>query len=139
MKTPDITVERIKKYLSEGKRFDGRGPEDFREIIVETGVAKKAEGSARVKIGKTEVLVGIKMNIGEPYPDSQDQGNMMATVELTPLSSNRYELGPPKIGAIERKVSDYRPCPGQGVDARYSTDNARRSNCQPVPPKRPAD
>jgi len=101
MKTADITGERIRKYLSEDKRFDGRKLKEFREIIIEPGVAKNAEGSARVKIGKTEVIVGVKMNIGTPYADSPDKGNMMVTAELLPLSSPRFENGPPKFPAIE--------------------------------------
>jgi len=101
MKTPRITAERIEEYLSSGKRFDGRKPEDFREITIETGISKKAEGSARVRIGKTEVLVGIKMAVGEPYPDSPNKGNLMVTSELLPLSSSRFESGPPRFPAIE--------------------------------------
>jgi len=99
--TSNLTGERIKKYLSEGKRFDNRKLEEFREISIETGVSKNAEGSARVKLGKTEVLVGIKMNVSEPYSDSPDKGNMMVTAELLPLSSPRFENGPPKFPAIE--------------------------------------
>jgi len=87
--------------ILEGKRFDNRKPDEFREITIETGVAKNAEGSARVKIGKTEVLVGVKMNIGEPYPDSPDKGNLMTTAELLPLSSPRIQLGRPGIESIE--------------------------------------
>ena len=101
METPKITKERIKEYLAEGKRFDGRAPDEFREISIETGVSKNAEGSARVRIGKTEVLVGVKLAVGEPYPDSLDKGNLMITAELIPLSSPRFENGPPKFEAIE--------------------------------------
>lgn len=99
--TSDLTAERIKKYLAEGKRFDGRKPDEFRDIVIETGVSKNAEGSARVKLGETEVLVGVKMNVSEPYPDSPDKGNLMVTAELLPLSSPRFESGPPKFPAIE--------------------------------------
>lgn len=99
--TSAITGERIKRYLDEGKRFDSRNPEEFREIVIETNVSKNAEGSARVKIGKTEVVVGIKMDVSEPYPDAQDKGNIMVTAELLPLSSPRFENGPPKFPAIE--------------------------------------
>ena len=101
MKTPKITIDRISKYLAEGKRFDGRKPEEFRDLQIEFGVSNKAEGSARVKLGKTEVIVGVKMDTSTPYPDSPDKGNLMVTAEMTPLSSPRVELGPPKFTAIE--------------------------------------
>ncbi len=101
IETSDITGQRIKEYLGKGKRFDNRKLEEFREIIIEKDVSKKAEGSVRVKIGKTEVLVGIKMNVSEPYPDSPDKGNLMVTAELLPLSSPRFEYGPPKFPTIE--------------------------------------
>lgn len=101
METPRITAERIKQYLSQGKRFDGRAPEEFREIFIETGISKKAEGSARVKIGNTEVIAGVKMDVATPYPDSPNKGNLMVGAELLPLSSERFESGPPKFAAIE--------------------------------------
>jgi len=99
--TPKITKERIVQYLEEGKRFDRRDAEEFREIEIETGISKKSEGSARVKIGDTEIIVGVKMDTGTPYPDSPDKGNLMVSTELTPLSSSRFEAGPPKFSAIE--------------------------------------
>ncbi len=99
--TSEITRERIRKYLESGKRFDGRKPDEFRDIVIEPEVSKNAEGSVRVKIGKTEVLVGVKMDVGEPYPDSADKGNLMVTAEFLPLSSPRFELGPPKFNSIE--------------------------------------
>ena len=101
METPRITAERIREYLKKGKRFDNRGLEDFREITIETGVSKNAEGSARVKIGNTEVIVGIKMDVSEPYADSPNEGNLMVSSELLPLSSSRFEIGPPRIESIE--------------------------------------
>jgi exosome complex component RRP42 len=105
--TPKVTGERIKRYLEEGKRFDGRGPEEFRELIIEKNVSIKAEGSVRVKLGKTEVIVGVKMAPGEPYADSPDKGNLMVSAEMSPLSSPRFEAGPPKIDAIEwARVTD---------------------------------
>jgi len=101
METSNLTGKTIQKYLNEGKRFDERKLEEFRDIEVEVGVSKNAEGSARVKIGKTEVIVGIKLDVTTPYPDSPTDGNLMVTTELLPLSSPRFELGPPKIDSIE--------------------------------------
>jgi exosome complex component RRP42 len=99
--TSDMTGERIKEYLLEGKRFDNRKLDEFRDLKIETGISKNAEGSAMVKLGKTEVVVGVKMNVSEPYPDSPDKGNLMVTAELLPLSSPRFENGPPRFPAIE--------------------------------------
>jgi len=82
--TPDVTKQRIKVYLNEGKRFDLRGNEEFREISIEKNVSEKAEGSVRVRIGKTEVLVGVKMSVGEPYPDSANKGKLVRQ-DLSPL------------------------------------------------------
>ena len=101
METSNITANRIRQYLAEGKRFDSRKPDEFREIEIETGVSKKAEGSARVRIGKTEVIVGVKMDVMEPYADSANKGNLIVSAELLPLSSERFESGPPKFPAIE--------------------------------------
>lgn len=99
--TSNLTAERIKKYLMKGKRFDGRKPDELRDIKIETGVSKKAEGSAKIILGKTEIIVGIKMDVGEPFPDSGNKGNLITTAELLPLSSPRFESGPPKFPAIE--------------------------------------
>lgn len=96
-----LTSKRIGEYLAEGKRFDGRKLDEFRNIEIECGISKKAEGSARVKLGNTEVWVGVKMDVMEPYPDSPNKGNLMVTAELTPMSHSKYELGPPKFNAIE--------------------------------------
>lgn len=101
VKTPRINGQRIRKYLAEGKRFDGRKPEEFRELIIEPKVSCKAEGSCRVKLGKTEVIVGVKLGVSEPYPDSANKGNLMTTAEILPLSSPRIELGKPGFESIE--------------------------------------
>ncbi len=101
IQTSKIMGNRIKQYLNSGKRFDGRDLETFRDLEVEYGVSNHAEGSVRVKLGKTEVIVGVKMDVGTPYPDSKNKGNLMTTMELLPLSSPRIELGPPKFDSIE--------------------------------------
>lgn len=92
----------IINLLNAGVRLDGRKLTEYREHVeVEYGVVKTAEGSARVKIGETEVIVGIKMEVGEPYPDTPDEGTIIVGAELLPLSNPEFELGPPGIQAIE--------------------------------------
>ena len=92
----------IIKLSDSNTRLDGRKLTDYRKPIkVEYSITTTAEGSARVKIGETEVIVGVKVEVSEPYPDTPDQGSMMVGAELLPLSSPDFELGPPRIEAIE--------------------------------------
>jgi len=98
---PSIKRDYLAKLAKNGKRADGRGFNDFRNIEIETGIVSKAEGSARVKIGNTQVLTGIKMDIGEPYPDTPETGVMTTAAELIPLASPDFEAGPPREDAIE--------------------------------------
>ena len=99
--TPLIKRDYLTKLAENGKRTDGRQFDEFRKIEIETGVVSKAEGSAKVKIGNTQVIAGIKMDIGEPYPDTPDQGAMSTAAELIPLASPDFESGPPREDAIE--------------------------------------
>ncbi|MDP4039267.1 MAG: exosome complex protein Rrp42 [Candidatus Pacearchaeota archaeon] len=101
MKVSNLSKEMLNRMFAEGKRFDGRGLLDLRDFEVEYGVSNKAEGSARIRMGKTEVIVGVKMQLGVPYPDSPDKGNLMVSADLLPLASPRFESGPPRFPAIE--------------------------------------
>ena len=101
MESSNLTSEKLSKMFAEGKRFDGRGLLDHRPIEISHEVSNKAEGSARVKMGKTEVIAGVKMQLGEPYPDSPNKGNLMVSGDLLPLASPRFETGPPRFPAIE--------------------------------------
>ena len=58
-------------------------------------------GSAKVTIGNTEVIAGVKIEVSTPYPDSPNEGSMMIGAEFLPLSSPNFESGPPSIDAIE--------------------------------------
>lgn len=95
------------KYYKDGVRFDGRKIMDYRPVKVEYGVSGSAEGSARVTIGDTVVIAGVKMALETPYPDTPEQGNLMVNAELLPLSSPEFETGPPGDQAIElARVTD---------------------------------
>lgn len=96
-----VKQKRIAQLVSHGKRLDGRGLTDYREIQLEVGVIERAEGSARARLGKTEVMVGIKIEVGEPFPDVPNEGVLTVNVELVPLASSTFEPGPPNENAIE--------------------------------------
>jgi exosome complex component RRP42 len=101
----DVIAEIRKDYIyglaKRGERADGRALDEYRPIQVEVGVIEKAEGSARVRIGNTQVLVGIKLQPGEPFADAPETGVIITNVELVPLASPSFEPGPPNENAIE--------------------------------------
>jgi len=96
-----VRSKQIEALLEKGTRLDERGLNDTREIRIEQGIIEKAEGSARVYLGKTEVLVGVKVETGEPFPDTPNNGVMTVNAELVPLASPHFEPGPPDENSIE--------------------------------------
>ncbi|MEK6809754.1 MAG: RNA-binding protein [Nanoarchaeota archaeon] len=113
--------DHITALLQKEMREDGRKPLEYRKPIkVEYDISpKSAEGSARVTMGDTIVVAGVKLEVGAPFPDSQDEGNLMVNVELTPLSNPDYELGPPSPAAIEyARVVDRALREGHALDTK---------------------
>jgi exosome complex component RRP42 len=97
----DIKRDYVFQLAKQGKRYDGRGFDEYRPITIETNVVKRAEGSARVRIGDTTVVCGVKMAPGEPYPDTPNLGTMTTSAELVPIASPDFETGPPRAESIE--------------------------------------
>ncbi len=93
--------EYIKKLAKEGLRIDGRKFDEYRNVKVEFGISKKADGSAMAIIGKTKVMAGVKLELGEPYRDSPDEGSLMVSYEESQIANPLWEGGPPNEEAIE--------------------------------------
>jgi len=98
-----VSKEYIRTLAKKGLRSDKRKMDEYRQpVSVEYGVSSKsAEGSAKVTIGDTVVVAGVKTEVGTPYPDRPNEGTIMVNVELLPMSSPEFESGPPSIEAIE--------------------------------------
>jgi len=96
-----IKQKQIEHLLEQGKRLDGREATEYREIKIEQGLIERAEGSARVLLGKTEVVAGVKIEVGEPFPDTPNDGVLTVNAELVPLASPTFEPGPPDENSIE--------------------------------------
>ncbi|RLI84180.1 RNA-binding protein [Archaeoglobales archaeon] len=97
----DIKKDYVLSKLRDEERIDGRKLDEIRPIEIETNLISKAEGSALVKLGDTQVMVGIKMQPGEPFPDVPDKGVIITNAELVPLASPTFEAGPPDETSIE--------------------------------------
>ncbi len=91
----------IADLARQGKRIDTRTLDQFREISIEVGPVKSAQGSALVKIGKTQVMAGVKVERAEPFADKPDSGMLIVNAELLPLASPTFEPGRPGENAIE--------------------------------------
>ncbi len=96
-----IKQKQIEQLLAKGSRLDGRGLTDYRELKIEQGVIERAEGSARVFLGKTDVVVGVKIETGEPFSDTPNEGVLTVNAELVPFASPEFEAGPPDENSIE--------------------------------------
>jgi len=96
-----VRLKQIEQFIEKGKRLDDRGLRDYREIKIEQGLIERAEGSARVLLGKTEVLVGVKVETGKPFDDTPNEGVLTVNAELVPVASPNFEPGPPDENSIE--------------------------------------
>ena len=97
----ELKRTQILELLEQGKRVDGRALDEPREISIEINAIPKANGSAKLRLGDTEVLCGVKIQPDKPFPDVGDKGIFMCTAELLPLSHSTVETGPPQAPVIE--------------------------------------
>jgi exosome complex component RRP42 len=97
----EIRKDYLYNLLLKGERADGRAFNQYREFSVQKNIIIKAEGSALVKLGSSQVLVGVKMQPGEPFPDAPNRGVIITNAELVPLASPTFEPGPPNEVGIE--------------------------------------
>ncbi len=97
----------INELLKKEKREDDRELLEYRSINIELNPIDMASGSARVRIGKTDVIVGVKMDVAKPFPDTPDDGILICNAELFPFASPDLEPGPPGFDSIElARVTD---------------------------------
>ncbi len=96
-----IKRNRIIEALANGKRLDGRALNEQRKLEIKTHVIEKANGSAMVTLGNTQVLAGVKIDKGIPFPDTPDKGLLIVGAEVLPMAAAYLEAGPPDESAIE--------------------------------------
>lgn len=99
--TNQYLKDHLIRSLQKGVRKDARKLEEFRDFTIERGVSSTAHGSARVRAGKAEIIAGVKIDTGTPYPDTPDAGSLMVATEMTALSHRKFEPGPPRMNSIE--------------------------------------
>lgn len=85
----------LKRGVHVGIRADGREAMARRPQYLQTHVVSNAHGSARVRTGmdehETDVLVGIRADIGAPLAKAPDQGVIIFSVDCTASASPEFE------------------------------------------------
>lgn len=91
------TSQAEKKYLIEGVqhnlRGDGRARLDYRHFTMETGIIVQCNGSCHLRLDETDVLVGVKVDLGEPLPEVPDKGRLDIQVTCAPSMGPRFARG----------------------------------------------
>jgi len=87
------SAERL--YIAEGIaqniRNDGRSRMDYRHFGITLGVIPHANGSARLLLDTTDILVGVNLEIGEPDSARPKEGMIYCSVECTASASSDFE------------------------------------------------
>lgn len=81
----------IQGGIAQDLRTDGRKRLHHRPISVETGVIPQSNGSARVRLGATEVIVSVKAELGKPSPSQLDKGKVAIFVDCSPTAGPMFE------------------------------------------------
>ncbi|KAE9457849.1 hypothetical protein C3L33_10248, partial [Rhododendron williamsianum] len=81
----------IQGGIAQDLRSDGRKRLTYRPISVETGNIPQANGSARVKMGATDVIASVKAELGKPSPFQPDKGKVSIYVDCSPTAAPMFE------------------------------------------------
>lgn len=88
------------EFIKEGKRVDGRGFDELRDIKIEVGVLKRADGSCYLELGNNKVIAAV-YGPREMHP-RHAQDAKMAVVKF------RYNMAPFSVDDRKRPGPDRR-------------------------------
>ncbi len=93
-------MEKPEKLIVDGKRLDGRGPEELRPLKIQAGALKRADGSAYVELGANKVLAAV-YGPRELHPRHMQQPD-------TAVLRCRYNMAPFSVEERKRPGPDRR-------------------------------
>lgn len=82
------------KFLKQNCRPDNRKLHETRAFDIEIGCINTANGSSLVKWGLTNVLCGVKAQLCKPKLTRPNKGFIIPNVDLPPLCSSKFKVGP---------------------------------------------
>ncbi|EFN84575.1 Exosome complex exonuclease RRP42 [Harpegnathos saltator] len=74
-----------------GFRNDGRQKYEYRSLEIETRLMPQTNGSARLRIGNTDVLVGVKVEIDTPHANKPEEGKLDFFVDCSANATPAFE------------------------------------------------
>ncbi|XP_015585207.1 exosome complex component RRP42 [Cephus cinctus] len=72
-------------------RNDGRIRNEYRAMELETKLMPQTNGSARIRLGNTDVLVGVKVEVDTPFPDNPFEGKLEFFVDCSANATPAFE------------------------------------------------
>lgn len=93
-------MEKPEKLIVDGKRLDGRTPDELRPLKIEAGILKRADGSAYVELGANKVLAAV-YGPREMHPRHRQQPD-------TAVLRCRYNMAPFSVEERKRPGPDRR-------------------------------
>ncbi|XP_048434183.1 exosome complex exonuclease RRP42-like isoform X3 [Pyrus x bretschneideri] len=81
----------IQGGIAQDIRSNGRKRLTPRPINVKTGVISQANGSARVRMGATDVIASVKAELGRPTALQPDKGKVFINVDCSPTAAPMFE------------------------------------------------
>ncbi|CAI9102893.1 OLC1v1001260C1 [Oldenlandia corymbosa var. corymbosa] len=108
--------------VAQDLRTDGRKRLTYRPIYITTGVIPQANGSARVKMGATDVIASVKAELGRPTAAYPDKGKVSINVDCSPTAEPTFEgrggeeLSSELSMALQRCLLGGKSGAGAGID-----------------------
>ncbi|MCS7093744.1 MAG: exosome complex exonuclease Rrp41 [Candidatus Aenigmarchaeota archaeon] len=91
------------QLMVDGRRIDGRLPEQLREIEMKIGEIENADGSARVRFGNTEALVAVygPRSLFPKFLQESDMAILRVVYSMAPFSVDERKNPAPDRRSIE--------------------------------------
>ncbi|XP_054781282.1 uncharacterized protein LOC129288635 [Prosopis cineraria] len=112
----------IQGGIAQDLRSDGRKRLTYRPIYVETGVIPQANGSARVRMGATDVIASVKAELGKPNSLQPNKGKVSIRIDCSPTAEPAFEgkggeeLSTELSVALQRCLLGGKSGAGAGID-----------------------
>ena len=81
----------IVSCVDDDSRVDGRRCLEWRKVKLEVDVIPNCHGSCRVRVGNTDLLVGVKLQVDEPLEDRPNEGRIEFAADCSANASPAFE------------------------------------------------